>query len=147
MKFLTLNPAAAMKYSEPQKIVGLFFNSQTAELKAVGEDGNVRVCKTNLMEAEAVGELMKKLKAVRDEGGVICFEAAGGFSPDKWFCDIVSGNTQRVSASRSIAPHYGCVEASAWAAEMYDISGGDGENNVYLGDGMSITPDGHLVDD
>jgi len=30
---------------------------------------------------------------------------------------------------------------------MYDICGGDGEGNAYLGDGISITPDGHLVDD
>lgn len=37
--------------------------------------------------------------------------------------------------------------AEAWASEMYDFCGGDGEGNAYLGDGISISPDGRLVDD
>ena len=48
---------------------------------------------------------------------------------------------------RASASDYGRMEAAAWAADMYDICGGDGEGNAYLGDGISITPDGHLVDD
>lgn len=34
-----------------------------------------------------------------------------------------------------------------WGSEMYDILGGDGDNSVYLGDGMSIDRDGDLTDD
>lgn len=48
---------------------------------------------------------------------------------------------------RGSASDYGRMEAAAWAADMYDICGGYGEGNAYLGDGISITPDGHLVDD
>jgi len=45
------------------------------------------------------------------------------------------------------ATDYARLQGAAWASDMYDICGGDGEGNAYLGDGISITPDGHLVDD
>lgn len=55
----------------------------------------------------------------------------------------------RISApwTRTASLDYGHMEAVAWAADMYNICGGDGEGNAYLGDGISITPDGRLVDD
>lgn len=34
-----------------------------------------------------------------------------------------------------------------WGYEMYDALGGDGNASVYLGDGMSINPDGSIDDD
>lgn len=89
VKFSCKNPSAALKYSEPVTILHLFFNPSTGDLKAVGSDGNVRVCKTSRMNEADVKPLMEKLKAVKKEKGLICFEAAGGFSPDKWFQDIV----------------------------------------------------------
>ena len=42
---------------------------------------------------------------------------------------------------------YARMQAASWAADMYDICGGDGERNAYLGDGLSITPDGQITDD
>lgn len=57
---------------------------------------------------------------------------------------VRSQNATRLHSSTS---DYGRIEAAVWASDMYDICGGDGECNAYLGDGISITPDGHLVDD
>ena len=63
--------------------------------------------------------------------------------------DLATTITPVVKATRPLAStfDYGRMRAAAWAADMYDVCGGDGENNAYLGDGISITPDGHLVDD
>jgi hypothetical protein len=88
--FSCKNPAAALKYSDPVKVVALFFNPKTNEIKAVGDDGNVRVCRADRLSSPAEAQrLMKTLKAVQKEAGIIRFETAGGFSPDKWFKDIV----------------------------------------------------------
>lgn len=51
------------------------------------------------------------------------------------------------SFRRHSASDYARMEAASWAADMYDFCGGDGENNAYLGDGLSITPDGQITDD
>lgn len=59
----------------------------------------------------------------------------------------VQVDTINVAPVRVAASNYARIEAAAWASDMYDICGGDGESNAYLGDGISITPDGHLVDD
>ena len=63
--------------------------------------------------------------------------------------DLVTTIAPVVKATRPLAStfNYGRMRAAAWAADMYDICGGDGENNAYLSDGVSITPDGLLVDD
>jgi hypothetical protein len=45
------------------------------------------------------------------------------------------------------ASEYARMRAASWAADMYDICGGDGEGNAYLGDGLCITPDGRITDD
>lgn len=62
-----------------------------------------------------------------------------------------SSDTQEPTKSarwmRATSSDYGRMAATAWASDMYDICGGDGEGNAYLGDGISITPDGDLVDD
>lgn len=38
-------------------------------------------------------------------------------------------------------------QRDTWGADMYSILGGDGHEDVYLGDGMSIDSNGKLVDD
>lgn len=48
---------------------------------------------------------------------------------------------------RDTSSDYARMQAASWAADMYDICGGDGEGNAYLGDGLSITPDGQITDD
>jgi hypothetical protein len=45
------------------------------------------------------------------------------------------------------AMSYERAMSAQWASDMYDTLGGDGESNAYLGDGISITPSGKLVDD
>lgn len=45
------------------------------------------------------------------------------------------------------ARQYERMRAQQWASDMYDVLGGDGEGNVYMSDGMSLTPDGRIVDD
>ena len=45
------------------------------------------------------------------------------------------------------ARQYDRMHAQQWASDMYDVLGGDGEGNVYMSDGMSITQDGRIVDD
>jgi hypothetical protein len=39
------------------------------------------------------------------------------------------------------------MQEAQWSAGMYEAFGGDGQSNAYLGDGISITPTGKLVDD
>jgi len=90
--FKCLTPDAAMKYSEPQCIVAIHYNDKTREIRVVGEDTNVRVCKIDrLPSIEFARELYATLKACKESGKIICFQAAGGFSPNKWFCGIVKG--------------------------------------------------------
>lgn len=48
---------------------------------------------------------------------------------------------------RNSTSDYARMQESSWAADMYDICGGDGLGNAYLGDGLSITPDGQITDD
>lgn len=67
---------------------------------------------------------------------------------DKNQLDVTTtAQTHKTTRSRASAYDYEQMEAAAWASCMYDICGGDGEGNAYLSDGISITPDGRLVDD
>jgi hypothetical protein len=45
------------------------------------------------------------------------------------------------------ARRYDSMRAQQWASDMYDVLGGDGEGNVYMSGGLSITPDGRITDD
>lgn len=55
---------------------------------------------------------------------------------------------QRVdSYSDDQASKYQSMHAQQWGSDMYEILGGDGEGNAYMSDGLSITPDGRIVDD
>ena len=42
---------------------------------------------------------------------------------------------------------YLAARSASWNAELYDALGGDGNGSVYLGDGVSISPSGKMVDD
>lgn len=88
--FKCLDQNAEMKYSEPQQIVAVQYNDTTREIRVVGSDTNVRVCKIDrLPSIEFARELFVTLKAVKNAQTDVCFQAAGNFSPNKWFCDIV----------------------------------------------------------
>jgi hypothetical protein len=85
-------PQAATKYSEPQAILLVQKDIAKREIRVIGEDGNVRVCKVDrLPSTQYANELYATLKAAKDSETVVCFMAAGGFSPDKWFYDICKG--------------------------------------------------------
>lgn len=45
------------------------------------------------------------------------------------------------------ARQYDRMRSQQWASDMYDVLGGDGDGNVYMSEGMSITPDGRIVED
>lgn len=90
--FVTATPAAATKYSEPVSIVTVHYNDSTREIKAVGSDGNVRVCKIDRLESIEHGrQLWTLLKGVQHSEALVCFASAGGFNPDRWFYTVVQG--------------------------------------------------------
>jgi len=79
--FVTATPAAATKYSAPVTIVTCHYNETTREIKAVGSDGNVRVCKIDRLESiEHARQLWTLLKGVHMAGMEIMFASAGGFT-------------------------------------------------------------------
>ncbi len=88
--FSVTNTKAAIKYSEPMQIVALHYDEATKEIRAVGEDTNVRVCKIARMDINHARELWTNLKEIKNSAREIQFMAAGGFSPDKWFYDVKS---------------------------------------------------------
>jgi hypothetical protein len=45
------------------------------------------------------------------------------------------------------ASRYAQMREREWASSMYDALGGNGVDNVYMNDGLSLTPDGQMVDD
>jgi hypothetical protein len=90
--FKCANPDASMKYSEPVRILAVHYNKDTREIRAVGDDTNVRVCKIDRLDSiDVARELYATVKAIRDAGTIISFQTAGGFSPDRWFMDVVKG--------------------------------------------------------
>lgn len=87
--FSTSTPEAAVKHSEPCTIVACHFNEATREIRAVGDDTNVRICKIDRLQSiEHARTLWKILQGATNEGTLITFMAAGGFNPDRWFFDI-----------------------------------------------------------
>jgi len=95
--FVTATPKAATKYSEPMKIVAVHYAEAQKEIRCVGEDGNVRVCKIMKMDADPEVSIIKArqlwtlVKGVHASEAVVSFAAAGGFNPDRWFYTVVQG--------------------------------------------------------
>ena len=86
--FQTAAPNAAIRYSEPMYIVAVHYDKTTNEIRAVGEDANVRVCKVGRMDINEARKLWTRLQEAKASSTEIKFCAAGGFSPNKWFFDI-----------------------------------------------------------
>jgi site-specific recombinase XerC len=86
--FSVTNTKAAVRYSEPMQIVAMHYDTDTREIRVVGEDGNVRTCKIARMDLNHARELWTNLKEIKNSAREIQFMAAGGFSPDKWFYDV-----------------------------------------------------------
>jgi len=51
------------------------------------------------------------------------------------------------SCVNDLANEYRRMSERQWTSDMYDTLGGDGEGNVYMNDGLSLSPDGRTVDD
>jgi hypothetical protein len=70
----------AMHYDEPNKAIRVFCS-----------DGLTRTCLVGrLADINDGRALWKALQAAGANKEEVCFIAAGGFSPDKWFYDIVN---------------------------------------------------------
>jgi hypothetical protein len=79
-----------VRLSIPHTIISGTFDSTMREIQVFSEDGRIHRCKVDrLPDAEAGRTLWKKLVAAQKKGLEIRFKAAGGFSPETWFFDIV----------------------------------------------------------
>lgn len=77
------------RFSKPVKLVGLSYDKATKEIKAVGSDNKIRVCKVARLESVEMGrQLWKDLVQYGNDGMTFQFCSAGGFSPDSWFYKI-----------------------------------------------------------
>ena len=77
------------RLSKPVKLVGLSYDKATKEIKAVGDDSKIRVCKVaRLANIEDGRQLWADLVKYGNEGQTFQFCSAGGFSPDTWFYRI-----------------------------------------------------------
>jgi len=93
--FSTSTPNADIKKSEATTIVSIHYNATTREIRAVGDDGNVRICKVDRLPSIEHGRtLWKILVGAKNEGTIIQFMAAGGFNPNRWFYDIAHAITE-----------------------------------------------------
>jgi len=86
--FSVTNTTAATRYSAPMQIVAVHYNQETQEMRVVGEDTNVRVCKVARMDINMARELWKKVVEAKNSTREVQFMAAGGFDPNRWFFDI-----------------------------------------------------------
>lgn len=88
-EFLTTR-AGPVRLSIPHTIVSGTFDSTMREIQVFTENGKIHRCKVDrLPDAEAGRALWKKLVAAQKKETSIRFKAAGGFSPETWFFDIV----------------------------------------------------------
>lgn len=88
--FTVTNEKAAVRLSDPMQIVAVHYDELTREIRVVGEDANVRVCKIERLKGglDQARKLWVDLIEAKNSTREIQFMAAGGFSPDKWFYDI-----------------------------------------------------------
>ena len=77
------------RLSKPVKLVGLSYDKATKEIKAIGDDNKIRICKiARLANIEDGRQLWKDLVQYGNDGMTFQFVSAGGFSPDSWFYRI-----------------------------------------------------------
>jgi hypothetical protein len=88
--FSTYNPASEDRKSLPVQIVELAFNERTRSIEVTGSDNRKRQARVDRFANEAdLKSLTKRLQSAYDKGTNVSFIAAGGFSPDVWFYNIV----------------------------------------------------------
>lgn len=70
-------------------IEAMHFDDATKSIKVFCSDGNLRECRVNRLPSIEHGrQLWRKLQAFGKTQQEVCFTAAGGFSPDKWFYSV-----------------------------------------------------------
>jgi hypothetical protein len=94
VSFITANPKAGDKISQPVKIVAMHFDDVTFSMKVMGSDMKMRECKilrlhTDNEQAKRIGRaLWARCAAAAKASEVVHFRAAGGFNPDRWFYTV-----------------------------------------------------------
>lgn len=72
--------------SKAVTIEAMHYDEATKSIKVFCSDGNLRECRVSRLPSVEHGRaLWKKLQAFGKAQQEVCFTAAGGFSPDKWF--------------------------------------------------------------
>jgi hypothetical protein len=81
----------ADRYSANVMIKALHYDESAKAIRVFCSDGMTRTCLVNRLASIEDGRtLWKALKEAGQNNEEVCFIAAGGFSPDRWFYDIVS---------------------------------------------------------
>jgi len=82
----TTKRVVADRMSAPVVIKALHFDTATRSIKAFCDDGFTRECRVDrLTDIETGRKLWVMLEQITKDGKTIRFQAAGGFSPDRWF--------------------------------------------------------------
>ena len=72
--------------SKAVTIEAMHYDEATKSIKVFCSDGCLRECRVNRLPSVEHGRaLWRKLQAFGKAQQEVCFTAAGGFSPDKWF--------------------------------------------------------------
>lgn len=86
MKAFNTSRTGKDRVSAPVKIEAMHFDDSTKSIKVFCSDGCLRECRINRLPSVEHGRaLWRKLQAFGKAQQEVCFTAAGGFSPDKWF--------------------------------------------------------------
>ena len=81
---------AAPRWSAPVVVSLVRWDAAARSISCVCADGRVRVCRVDRLSSVEFGRgLWSALRVACDRGLPVSFAAAGGFSPDRWFCDAV----------------------------------------------------------
>jgi hypothetical protein len=86
----TTKRTGADRYSANVTIQAIHYDEAAKAIRVFGSDGMLRTCLINRLASIEDGRaLWKALQQAGKEQTEVCFIAAGGFSPDRWFYDIV----------------------------------------------------------
>jgi hypothetical protein len=80
----------ADRVSKSTTITAMHYDDKARAIRVFCADGATRTCLIDRMPSmEAGRQLWSALKGAGQEGSEVQFVAAGGFSPDRWFYDVI----------------------------------------------------------
>ena len=89
--FTTKRTNVKDRTSRTVKVLAIHFDHATQSMRVFCNDGYTRECRIDrLTDREHGRRMWVHLKECINKGYDIMFVAAGGFSPDKWFYDMVT---------------------------------------------------------